>query len=190
MARTGPSSTLDVAMAAKTDLYDLAPLHLRSGEGRHLDLEVPVDAFDLGAERYDVAPSPVPVRLDVSRMNHGGTALRLQFTAQLQGPCMRCLEPASPAYEVDAREVDQPGEGPELDSPYVDGEVVDLGAWVRDALALTLPAQVLCRPDCLGLCPECGIDLNAAEPGHAHEKAPDARWAALRELTFDEPAGS
>jgi uncharacterized protein len=98
---------------------------------------------------------------------------------------MRCLEPAGPGYDVDAREIDQPGDGPELDSPYVDHEVVDLGAWSRDALALALPAQVLCRPDCLGLCPECGIDLNKAEPGHAHEQAPDPRWAALRELRFE-----
>jgi uncharacterized protein len=98
---------------------------------------------------------------------------------------MRCLEAAAPAFEVDAREVDQPGEGPELDSPYVDGEVVDVGAWARDALALALPAQVLCRPECLGLCPECGLNLNTAPPGHAHEKAPDPRWAVLREISFE-----
>jgi uncharacterized protein len=172
-------------MSVRTDLYDLAPLHLRAGEGRSLELEVPLDAFQLGAERYDVSPSPVPVRLDVSRMSHSGTALRLRLRAELHGPCMRCLADAAPAYDVDAREVDQPGEGPELDSPYVDGEVIDLRAWTRDALALALPAQVLCRPDCLGLCPECGIDLNTAEPGHAHEKAPDPRWAALREIRFE-----
>jgi uncharacterized protein len=172
-------------MSARTDTYDLGPLHLRAGEGRTLDLEVALDDFELGAERYGVTPSPVPVRLDVSRMNHGGTSLRLRFSATLEGPCMRCLEPAAPVYEVDAREVDQPGEGPELDSPYVDGDVVDVAAWTRDALALALPAQLLCQADCLGLCPECGIDLNKAGPGHAHEKAPDPRWAALREITFE-----
>ena len=36
------------------------------------------------------------------------------------------------------------------------GEVLDLGAWARDALALALPDQVLCRPDCAGLCAVCG----------------------------------
>jgi uncharacterized protein len=172
-------------MSARTDTYDLGPLHLRAGEGRTLDLEVTLDDFELGAERYSVTPSPVPVRLDVSRMNHGGTAMRLRLSATLHGPCMRCLEPAAPVYEVDAREVDQPGEGPELDSPYVEHDVVDVAAWARDALALALPAQLLCKDDCLGLCPECGIDLNTADPGHAHEKAPDPRWAALREITFE-----
>ena len=172
-------------MSARTDLFDLAPLHLRTGEARHLDLEVALDPFELGAERYEITPSPLPVRLDVSKMNHGGLSLRLRLRAELHGPCMRCLEPASPEYEVDAREVDQPGEGPELDSPYVDGEVVDVQAWTRDALALVLPAQVLCTAECLGLCPECGVNLNTAEAGHAHEKAPDPRWAKLREITFE-----
>jgi uncharacterized protein len=172
-------------MGTRTDLFDLATLHLRAGEGRRLDLEVPIEPFQLGGDTYDVTPSPVPVRLDISRMSHGGWSLRLQLHADLHGPCMRCLEPAVPGYDVDAREIDQPGEGPELDSPYVDGEIVDLHAWARDALALALPAQVLCRPECLGLCPECGIDLNTAEPGHAHEKAPDPRWAALRELRLE-----
>jgi uncharacterized protein len=172
-------------MAARTDTYDLAPLRLRAGEGRTLDLEVALEPFELGAERYEVSPSPVGVRLDVSRMNHNGTALRLRLRAELHGPCMRCLEAATPSFTVDSREVDQPGEGPELDSPYVDGEVVDVAAWTRDALALTLPTSVLCRRGCLGLCPECGIDLNTAEPDHAHEKAPDPRWSALREITFE-----
>ena len=97
---------------------------------------------------------------------------------------MRCLEPASPSFAVDAREVDQAGGGDELSSPYVDGEELDLASWARDAFALALPAQLLCREDCAGLCPECGADLNA-DPSHAHERAPDPRWAKLRELHLE-----
>jgi uncharacterized protein len=173
-------------MSARTDTFDLGPVNLRAGEARRLDLEVLLDDFELSNERYVVHPAPVPVKLGVSRMTGGGVALHLQLRAKLNGPCMRCLEPASPAYDVDVREIDQPGEGPELDSPYVEGDIIDLKAWVRDSLSLGLPAQILCRYGCRGLCPECGIDLNNAEPGHAHEKGPDARWAALAELKFDE----
>jgi uncharacterized protein len=43
---------------------------------------------------------------------------------------------------------------------------------------------VLCRPDCLGLCPQCGANLNA-DPEHAHAEAPDPRWAKLRELKLE-----
>jgi DUF177 domain-containing protein len=171
-------------MAARTDILDLGTLNLVSGEGRHLDLSVALGSFDFGGTMYAVEPPQVDVRLDVSRMTHGGYALRVRFTAALSGPCMRCLEPAVPSVEIDAREVDQAGRGEELTSPYVDGDALDLAAWARDAYALALPAQVICREDCAGLCPECGINLNY-DPEHQHEQAPDPRWAKLRELRFE-----
>jgi uncharacterized protein len=126
----------------------------------------------------------VPVRLDVSRTMHSGWALRLRFAVELHGPCMRCLEPATPAFAVDAREVDQPGGGEELTSPYLNEGELDLAGWARDALALTLPSQLTCRPDCAGLCPQCGANLNE-DREHAHEREPDQRWAKLSELHFD-----
>jgi len=86
---------------------------------------------------------------------------------------------------VDAREVDQPGGGEEMSSPYVSDQELDLSAWARDAYALALPAQVVCTPECAGLCPECGINLSTAGPEHHHAAAPDPRWAKLRELRFD-----
>ncbi len=172
-------------MALRTDIFDLAGLHLTSGEGRRLDLAVAIEPFELAGERYAVALGEVPARLDVSRTTGEGYALRLRFSAQLSGPCMRCLEPATPSFEVDAREVSQPGEGDELESPYVDHGVLDLHAWARDALALALPTQILCRPECAGLCPVCGVDLNTAGPDHAHEREPDPRWAKLSEVRFD-----
>jgi uncharacterized protein len=172
-------------MAQRTDLFDVAPLHLRAGEGRRLELTTDIAPFSLGAETYEVKPSSVPVVLDVSRMTGGGLALRLRFTAELDGPCMRCLEAASPAFDIDVREIEQAGGGPELDSPYVDGEVVDVAAWARDALALALPQQVLCTAECRGLCSVCGENLNTAAPEHQHERARDSRWAKLDELRFE-----
>jgi uncharacterized protein len=172
-------------MALRTDTFDLGGLRLSSGDGRRIELNVAIDPFDLGGERYAVEPPVVPVRLDVSRMTGGGYALRLRFSATLIGPCMRCLEAAQPAFEVDVREVSQPGEDDELASDYVVDGALDLRAWVRDALALALPASVLCRPDCAGLCAICGADLNTAGPDHQHEPEPDPRWAKLSELRFD-----
>jgi uncharacterized protein len=170
-------------MPAHADNFDLAGLKLSPGEGRRLDLEVPLGEFGFSDVNY-ATPAAVPVRLDVSRMVGGGYSLRLRFESQLSGPCMRCLETAYPVTSVDAREVDQPGGGEELASPYVNGDDLDLRAWAHDAYALALPAQVLCRPECLGLCPQCGANLNA-DPDHAHEAAPDPRWAKLRELKLE-----
>ena len=172
-------------MPQRTDSFDLGRLGLASGDGRRLELHVHVDPFHYGGERYAVTPELLPVRLDVSRTTGMGWALRLRFSAGLEGPCMRCLEHAAGRFEVDAREVSQPGGGEELSSPYLadDGEL-DLDAWARDALALALPAQLTCRPDCAGLCPQCGASLNE-DPAHAHEAARDPRWAKLSELRFE-----
>jgi uncharacterized protein len=171
-------------MPLRTDTFDLAPLGLRSGDGRRLDLHVALDDFHYGGEPYSVTPSLMPVRLDVSRTTSNGYALRLRFDAALEGPCMRCLEPAAPSFEVDALEVSQPDGGEDLSSPYVSEEELALAQWARDALALALPAQIVCREDCAGLCGQCGANLNE-DPEHHHEAAPDPRWAKLGELKFD-----
>jgi uncharacterized protein len=99
---------------------------------------------------------------------------------------MRCLEPAKPTFSIDAREVSQPGGGEELASPYVDHDTLDVQAWARDALALAIPATLLCRPECAGLCSVCGENLNSAGPGHAHQAEPDPRWAKLSEIRFEQ----
>jgi uncharacterized protein len=172
-------------MPAVTDKLDLASLHLGAGAGRRLELAVEIGPLMLGGERYVAEPPVQAVTVDVSRMVGHGYALRLRFAAALAGPCMRCLGHAAPMVEVDAREVDRPGGGEELSSPYVHEETLDLGAWAHDAFALGAPTQVVCRPECAGLCPICAADLNKAGSEHRHESAPDPRWAKLRELELE-----
>jgi uncharacterized protein len=172
-------------MPQRTDTLELGRMGLSSGQGRRLDLSIGMEPFHYGGEPYTVTPALIPVRLDVSRTTGSGWALRLRFTAGLEGPCMRCLEPAAPSFEVDAREVHQAGAGDELTSPYMRADdELDLAGWARDALALELPTQLTCRPDCAGLCGTCGANLNE-DPGHHHDAEPDARWAKLSELKFD-----
>jgi uncharacterized protein len=173
-------------MPQRTDVFDLARLGLTSGEGRRLELHVHVEPFSFGGQEYAASPDVVPVRVDVSRTTGAGWALRLRFAVSVSGPCMRCLEAAEPRFDVEAREVEQPGAGDdELSSPYVndDGEL-DLSGWARDALALTLPAQITCDAECAGLCAQCGANLND-DPEHAHEPEPDPRWAKLSEIRFE-----
>jgi uncharacterized protein len=170
-------------VAARYHSIDLARFALRPGEGRRLDLEADPGQLELAGQRYVVAGGSVAARLDLSR-TAAGYAVRMQFTAHVAGPCMRCLADADVAVDIDAREVDQPGtDDEELRSPYVDGDELDLSSWAHDALLLALPLQLVCRPDCKGLCPVCGASLNEADPAeHQHAEAPDPRWAKLREL--------
>jgi uncharacterized protein len=166
-------------MGGSTDIFDLGQLSLASGEGRRLGLEVGFDPLELGGQRYEVADGHAPVVLDISHTT-SGWSLRLRFHARLEGPCMRCLEPAARVMDIDAREVDQPGGGEDLRSPYVDGDELNLRAWANDALTLDLSWQIRCRDDCAGLCPTCGENLN--ERPHEHEAPIDPRWSKLSEL--------
>jgi DUF177 domain-containing protein len=174
-------------MAEASTIIDLAQLQLAYGEGRRLELPVRLEPLELGGQTYVVSPYAVDVRLDVSRPS-GGFAFRLRFPLRIEGPCMRCLEGAAMEAEVDAREVaHEDTEDEELRSPYVSDDELDLGRWAHDAAVLAIPAQFLCRPDCVGLCPVCGESLNDADPSdHEHEPTPDPRWAKLKELKLDE----
>lgn len=171
---------------AQTLNIDLGRLALSFGEAARLDFDVPLEGLELGGELYSSASEAVPARLDVSRPSNG-YAFRLRFPLRIEGPCVRCLEPASVQAEVDAREVDQSdAEDEELHSPYVSEGHLDVGRWARDAAVLSLPTSIRCRPDCLGLCPVCGESLNDADPAeHRHESAVDPRWAKLDELKQD-----
>ncbi len=158
---------------------------LSAGEAASVDLNVPVDPLDFGGQTYTAGDGEVETRLDVSRTTGAGFALRLRFGLRLSGPCMRCLEDAGAPVAVDAREVHQPAEDDEnLVSEYLDESDLDLRSWVREALVLALPVQIVCGEDCRGLCPICGANLNE-DPEHGHEREPDPRWAKLSELKLD-----
>ena len=62
---------------------------------------------------------------------------------------------------------------------------IDLREDIRDALALALPAKVLCSENCKGLCPQCGARLNV-ETCSCPPKGPDSRWDALKNIIFEE----
>jgi uncharacterized protein len=160
---------------------DLRTLRLRSGEQLRTAREVELEGFDLGGQRYAVPDHP-EAEITISRTT-SGLLFELELEARLVGPCVRCLVETAVTTATRGREYHAagPDTGDELRTPYVVDDRLDLSAWTRDAVALALPAKILCRPDCAGLCPVCGADLNV-EP-HAHEEAPgDPRWAALAEL--------
>jgi uncharacterized protein len=162
--------------------FPLRRLRLRSGEEHREAVTVELEPFDLGGERYLPVPQEAPAELAIAQAT-SGLVLGLRFAVRLHGPCMRCLADAVVDIDVEAREYHaaEPSAGPELHSEYVVEDQVELSAWARDAIALALPDQILHGPDCKGLCPVCGKDLNV-EP-HEHEDAtPDPRWAALEEL--------
>jgi len=162
--------------------FNLRRLRLRSGEQFRDEVEIELEPLVLGGEEYAPRPSPAPATLTISQAT-SGIVFELELAVHLYGPCQRCLTDTSVSEQIHAREYQaaNPGDDDELRTPYLGDDQLDLDAWARDALALQLPDKILCRPDCAGLCPVCGGDLNV-EP-HTHEElGADPRWAALDEL--------
>jgi uncharacterized protein len=161
---------------------DLRSIRLRSGEELRDEREVELTPLVLGGQRYVPVPEKVPAELVVTRATTG-TVFELHLRIRLHGPCYRCLEDAVLERELELREYQaaSPGGSDELSTPYVQENRLDLSTWAHDALALALPEKILCRPDCAGLCPVCGRNLNREPHEHEGETA-DPRWAALGEL--------
>jgi len=162
--------------------YSLRTLRLRAGEGLRDAVSIQLEPFSLGGEPYLPVPAEVPAELTIDRAT-GGDVFRLRFETRLHGPCMRCLADAVAAIAVDAREYHaaDPRAHEELRSAYVVDDRLELSQWARDAVALELPEQILCRADCAGLCPVCGRDLGVDPHAHADEE-PDPRWQELARL--------
>ena len=169
-----------------TTTLNLDRLALPHGGGRRLEFPVSPGSFELAGQTYHARPETISARFDVSRTS-SGHAFRMSFPFTLEGPCTRCLQDAAVDLEIDVREVDQPStDDEELNSPYVTDGELDVTRWAHDAVTLAVPAQILCRPDCAGLCTVCGESLNDADPAdHTHGADVDPRWSKLSELKLD-----
>jgi uncharacterized protein len=166
--------------------FGLRELGRRPGAMRHYTrtVEAPDEPTRLGLDSIWVPPGAA-VELDV-RLESVTEGVYLSGTAQapLAGECVRCLDPLTDEIVVELGELfaypdsvtDETTDADEL--PRVVDEHVDTEQTVRDALVLALPLVPLCRPDCPGLCPDCGEKWADLPPEHGHETL-DPRWAAL-----------
>jgi uncharacterized protein len=162
--------------------FNLRQVKLRSGEVYEDGVEVALEPLEYGGQRYLPVPATAPAQLRLTKATTG-TLFELAFDTRLHGPCYRCLADTVVDLSIRAREyqANDPEGDEELRTPYVVDDRLELSEWARDAVALALPEKILCRPDCAGLCPVCGKDLNL-EPHVHEERAADPRWAALESL--------
>jgi uncharacterized protein len=172
-------------------VINVAPL-LKQPVGTRVGFDIaesPIDPRGENAGLLDAGIVDVDARVHATHTNPGayfeGTA-----DAHVAGQCARCLTPIDTPLHAEFAEqyyattpVDT---GVGLVEPPLDGKTigsdfsVDLTPLLREELILVMPVAALCRPDCAGLCPVCGEDLN--ERPHAHDEAIDPRWTALQEL--------
>jgi uncharacterized protein len=156
-------------------------------------------------------PNPSRIGLDLVGIDEGAPLnldLRMEsvsegvlvtgtVSAPTSGECARCLTPITGEVEIDLTELfaypdsatDETTEADEMGRVGGSGQpdTVDLEQPIIDAIGLALPLSPLCGPDCMGLCPQCGVPLATAEPDHHHDQI-DPRWAKLAGLLDqDEP---
>jgi uncharacterized protein len=144
--------------------------------------------LDLTGRDFEIA-TPVTIS---GRLDRTGVEVRMRCSLQtaLHCPCDRCLRdivlpvdlPLDLIYLPVGLDNQRSGEielnGRDLDSSVYENEEIDLDAMVIEQLELSIPLRLVCREDCRGLCPQCGIDLNAEE---CNCEAPiDPRWEILR----------
>ena len=148
---------------------------------------------DLGTELIGI-PAGADLELDLRLESVlEGVLVSGQARGPLAGQCVRCLDDLDAQFEVDLQELFVYPERAEQDDDdelrEIEDERIDLEPALRDAVVLALPFQPVCRPDCPGLCSQCGQRL-ADDPQHGHEEQ-DPRWEALRVLAHEgDPDGS
>ncbi|MDR0945138.1 MAG: DUF177 domain-containing protein [Bifidobacteriaceae bacterium] len=163
---------------------------LRRAPGEARDITTRVAAPEALGTAVLAVPAGAEIELDLrleSVMEGIWVSGRIRGLAV--GECVRCLDPIEHPLDVTIEELyaypGRPGAAPGDDDAEPDRQVgeedlVDLEPAVRDAIVLALPFGPVCRPDCPGLCPQCGVKL-ADHPGHHHDVI-DQRWSQLRDL--------
>ena len=164
---------------------DVRELLQKPGAHKHVLVRAPLE--DLGTPvAWVPGDRPVTVDAEIESVVEGllvtGT---VSTTAVVQ--CVRCLRTFDQELSVEVRELFTLGQADDEDEGYavLPDDRLPLDTMARDALVLGFPAFPLHSPDCAGLCPVCGENLNTAGPEHAHERPRDPRWDKLSELRFD-----
>jgi uncharacterized protein len=167
-------------------VFDMRALGKHPGEFR--DETRTVHAPDGIGSGLILVPAGADVVLDLRfAAVSEGVLVTGSAVAPLAGECARCLDPLTDSAEVSFQELyrylPDPGEdADDGEERFLDGDLLDLEPAFRDAVVLALPLSPLCREDCPGLCPECGVKLADAEPDHGHGAKVDPRWGLLAQL--------
>lgn len=167
---------------ARSELvFEIHELARRAGTMKTIRRTVSAPA-DLGIDLIGVPQgSDIDIDLRLEAVVEG-VLVTGSADAILRGECARCLEAIDDRGSFRIQELYfYPGREAEEDSCWVVDDMIDVEAPLRDAVVLELPFTPLCRPDCAGLCPQCGANLNN-DPGHSHGEQVDPRWEKLAGL--------
>lgn len=142
--------------------------------------------------------SDLSVEVEAFR-SEGRILASVSLRTRVSVPCSRCLEPAESDVEGTLRYIfslrrEEHPKKEEQEMQDGDEEIIDLDSWedeidlagmIWETLITALPGALLCSPDCKGLCPQCGANLNNGPCG-CRSASSDPRFDALKNFHFDE----
>lgn len=163
-------------------------------EGQVIDRSMDPSALPVDTREFRVA---MPVEVSGRLVKADGQAYRLRgrLSTEIEVPCVRCLEafhmvvreeldllylPQSRNVAADGAE-DRGLDAEELAVSFYKDEQIDLTHMVWEQIVLSLPMKPICKDDCAGLCPECGVNRNTTRCACAPDDT-DPRWQALKGL--------
>lgn len=159
-------------------IVNIAELLRRPGAKRDVSIVLPASVFGFDDSRI-ADDSSIDVELHLESLT-SGIVVRGELGGICQLQCRRCLRPVIGASSADVDELYQ--RVPDNPDAYpLVGEQLDLQPMARELVLLSLPEAPLCRPECPGMCPQCGADLQS-DPCACRAQVTDERWAALDEL--------
>jgi uncharacterized protein len=165
-------------MARSPFITDIVALRRHQGHRERLAIHAPL--ADLRVTAAEV-PADRDVDLElVLEAVEGGIVVAGVARAPWRGECRRCLGPVEGEVSADVEELFVT-ESEDGETYPIRGDHIDLEPMAREVLVLGLPLAPLCRPDCAGLCPTCGADLNRGRCACAPVDT-DPRWSALDAL--------
>ena len=164
-------------------LINAAELLRRPGSERRLALEPTVAELGIVDPKFDPT-STVEVSLRLESLTDG-IIVDGHLRAPWSDSCRRCLAAASGDVECDVHELYQ-HVVVDSDAFEIVGDQIDLARMIRENILLDAPIAPLCRPDCAGLCPTCGIGLNLGTCDCVSTTI-DPRWDALSQLKANLP---
>ena len=166
-------------------LIDVSSVIKESGSHLDVDFTESIDAFEFMGENYSFY---APARIKGTVSNNGkGLEFKAIFTGEMDTSCARCTDDIRVAIEFEINEFfirDEDHNDQDGDVYIYSGYQIDVTDAIIDCLVMNIDSRYLCTPDCKGLCPTCGTNLNFETCSCADDSI-DPRWEKLKALMDD-----
>ena len=167
-------------------LIDISELISSDSLSRSYEASIEMEELVFEGCRYPLTQKE-PVRLHLTGRGKSRVAMEASVKISVLIPCSRCLKDVELKFdfgcsqEMDFEKIRSGGLDDIDEISFIEGNSLDVDRFVQNELIVRLPAKVLCKEDCAGLCPVCGQDLNEGECGCDRSPA-DLRMSAIRDI--------